>query len=179
MSTPINLGIATLLVAIVSGIYFPLATYRDWPPFEEMAPTLTPTPTSTPVPTPTSTPTPEPPPTAILKPSSLIEIIANPSIIETNGEVLLTLVLSGRQMLHPITFVWSRDSGDWCRDPGCTPLDGATQVREAIWVAPNFPTVAEIRVVAVDTTGHRISGKTIIQVVKSSQSEKDTGRLTP
>ena len=89
-----------------------------------------------------------------------VQIIANPPIAETNEEVVVVLILSGKTMSHPITYVWSASSDVKKRLPF-----GPTQITGATWVAPDFPTSAEIRAVAVDATGCSISGGTIVQVV--------------
>ena len=50
---------------------------------------------------------PPPPPNE----NSCVEIIANPPIVETNGPVSLTLILSCTGLSHPITYAWAADTG--------------------------------------------------------------------
>jgi len=92
---------------------------------------------------------------------SCVEIIAHPPIVDTNGTVSLTLILSCKGLSHPITYVWAADTGTGL------PV-GSTTSTQVTWSAPDSPTIVEIRAVAVDVNALVVRGSVRVQVVNPS-----------
>lgn len=91
-----------------------------------------------------------------------LKVVANRTTIGINEKVTLTVVSVGKRMQYPVTFVWSADSGSGLPH-------GATQLTEATWLAPGYPTRVEIKVIAIDALGYSVTGRALIPVTKSNQ----------
>ena len=86
-------------------------------------------------------------------------VSASPGIAVVDEEISLNLILSGKGLSHPITYVWSADFGTGL------PVS-PTVATQATWTAPGDVMTVEIRAVAVDSRARAIMGKVILQVVR-------------